>query len=360
MNLRTLFIEDDHKFRQDMIEYFNDEEFGSHVIKAEGAESFEKGIEILKHEEFDIIILDLYKGDPSSSSEKLGLKVLEELRHSAFTPVIFYSGLTKDITDLKSEIVGIVNKGDGFEGLSGELDRIISSKLALIKAQVYGHVKESLREYFWDTVHSKNNVFIPDNEDFSLGYLLLRRLAKSLSKEKIKELLGDDRISFDKAHPMEFYIYPSGNDEYEAGEIIAKDGVHYVILTPSCDFVCRAGGNRKVGNVLLGVASPLTARPEFVKYNANKNSDNTKNLKKVIESSKSDRYFFLPGTPFINDMVIDFQDKKVINYDELGDFSRVAKLDDPFAQAMNSSFIRYYNRIGYPDIDADYILAKFN
>ena len=37
---------------------------------------------------------------------------------------------------------------------------------------------------------------------------------------------------------------------------------------------------------------------------------------------------------------------------------RIAKLDNPFAQSMTASFIRYYNRIGFPDIDVDYVLSK--
>ena len=28
----------------------------------------------------------------------------------------------------------------------------------------------------------------------------------------------------------------------------------------------------------------------------------------------------------------------------------------PFAEAMATRFIRYYNRVGFPDIDVDYIL----
>ena len=46
------------------------------------------------------------------------------------------------------------------------------------------------------------------------------------------------------------------------------------------------------------------------------------------------------------------------NYDDLKSFKKIAKLDDPYAQSMISSFIRYYNRIGFPDIDSDYVIAN--
>ncbi len=58
----------------------------------------------------------------------------------------------------------------------------------------------------------------------------------------------------------------------------------------------------------------------------------------------------------IANSVIDFQEKKMVRYEELREFKRIAKLDDPYAEAMTATFIRYYNRVGCPDIDAEYIL----
>ena len=72
-----------------------------------------------------------------------------------------------------------------------------------------------------------------------------------------------------------------------------------------------------------------------------------------------DRYFFLPSTPFIDNRVIDFQNKIMVVYDDLKTkYTRLAKLDSPYAQAMSTRFIRYYNRIGFPDLDAAYVWAR--
>ena len=75
--------------------------------------------------------------------------------------------------------------------LTKEIERIINSKIAVLKSQIYGHLKESLRKYFWETVDAEKKVFVPGRNDVSLGYLLLRRFASSLSKENIKKILGD-------------------------------------------------------------------------------------------------------------------------------------------------------------------------
>lgn len=162
----------------------------------------------------------------------------------------------------------------------------------------------------------------------------------------------------EKVHPMEFYLYPTDNsNEYESGEIITNihDKVFYVILTPSCDFIQRKnkGGKRKADNILLAKANPLSTTEPFQKYKKNKDKGP---LSELIRS-KNERYFFLPGTPFLQNMVVDFQNKIMVNYEDLRlNYERIAKLDSPFAEAMATRFIRYYNRVGFPDIDVDYIL----
>jgi len=170
--------------------------------------------------------------------------------------------------------------------------------------------------------------------------------------------LGDDSLNKETVHPMEFYIYPENSGEYECGEILQKDQEVFVILTPSCDFISGENRPRKVGDVLLAKTKLLSETKEYEKYQSKKDGKDEKgNLIRLIESRKTDRYFFLPQTPFIENRIIDFQSKEMVKYDDLvNNYTRVAKLDSPYAESMVSSFIRYYNRIGYPDIDSELIL----
>jgi CheY-like chemotaxis protein len=356
--LNILFVDDDASLRANLLEVFNDDVIEGHTLVVSEAADFEKGKSLIANNDYDLVVLDLYKGEPKEENEKLGLDVLKAIQAVAFIPVIFYSGLTKDLVGFESEIVGVVNKGSGgIEQLRIEIGRIIKSNIGLIKRKVYDHVKITLRDYFWKTVHDQKNIIEPVKDDISIGYLLLRRLAHSLSKENIKALLGDEKIRKDKSHPMEFYLFPSGDDEYEAGEILKKDQIYYVILTPSCDFITEGSRSRKVGHVLLAVATKLADSEPYKKYQSNKEKYR-QTLSDLIESRKGDRYFFLPGTPFIDNLVLDFQSKTMVVYENLKDYERIAKLDMPFAQSMISSFSRYYNRIGFPDIDAEYVINK--
>jgi hypothetical protein len=208
-------------------------------------------------------------------------------------------------------------------------------------------------------VHKKRKEFNTVGNYTSLGYLLLRKVADSLSKEKIREILKDDKIASDKTHPMEFYIYPYESKYYSAGQILVKRSKYYVILTPSCDLVFSDDGKREVKakKVLLAEATPLESHDIYNKYLKNKEKQKD-SLAALIEARKGDRYFFLPRTPFIENLVIDFQNKLTVSYDALKQYNKLAKLDDPFAQAMLSSFTRYYNRIGFPDIDSQFVIEN--
>ena len=269
------------------------------------------------------------------------------------------------MNNLRSQVIGVATKGEGIENLKSEIERLTQHNLPYLRENIHKHIESEFRKYFWDVIQKENDKFKPGDNDYSLGYLLLRNIGNSLSKENIANVLEDTSINQDKVHPMEFYIYPIINREFENGDIVQDKNSSevFVILTPSCDFIERFDGSgkslgRKAENVLLAQATLLCDRDELKKYLEIRSKSNKNKLAELI-TSKSDRYFFLPGTPFIRNRVVDFQNKKVIRYERLkSNFTIIAKLDNPFAQSMTASFIRYYNRIGFPDIDVEYVIGK--
>lgn len=374
-DLKILYIEDDKGNREELIELLSDWEINDCKIIIEGEESFEIATRRICEDGFHMVILDLYKGRAGDGGEMLGLTTLRDVKSHIFVPIIFYSGNTTAVSNFKSQVVGVATKGDGgIDELKNEIGRLTSHSLPFINENIHAFINGKIKEYFWDIIQENNTTFKPDDNDHSLGYLLLRNICNSLSRDNIYKILGDDSIAEDKVHPMEFYIYPRDvESEYETGDILKNNESNdvYVILTPSCDFEDRAGKGRKVNYVLLAHTTLLTDMPDFSKYLEYKNKVNKSeadikqenrykgNLKQLIQSSGNDRYFFLPSTPFIDNRVIDFQNKIMVVYDDLKTkYTRLAKLDSPYAQAMSTRFIRYYNRIGFPDLDAAYVWAR--
>lgn len=364
-DINILYIEDDKENREGLISVLSGNSIDDYSLQIDAIENFEDGIEKVISKDYHIIVLDIYKGKPEENGEQAGLNVLQEIQNKCFIPVIFYSGNTSNVTEYKSQVVGVVTKGDeGIEGLKLEIQRLAKNNLPFIKENIHKYLENEFKDYFWNIIHEERNKFTFEKNDFSLGYLMLRKFGNSLSKAKISEIIGDSDLTKNKVHPMEFYIYPTdAKSEYESGEILQKDDAVFVILTPSCDFIERFDKNgsstgRKVGKVLLTKTELLKNTSEFNDFKKSKKEDDKNKLKKIVTSGKSDRYFFLPETPFIENRIIDFQNKVMVEYSDLKDYIRLAKLDNPFAEGMIASFIRYYNRIGYPDIDSDYIISR--
>ncbi len=396
--LRILYIEDEKEAREKLVKLLQSEEIGNWIIDIEGCGDFDSAIDILAN--FQLVILDIYRGKAGIGGDASGEGVLTKIQEKFFVPVIFYSGNTGSVLQLRSQVIGVVTKGDeGVDGLKKEIERLTKHNLPFLRERIHIHLEEELRKFFWEIIQKENDKFTPNTDDYSLGYMLLRNFADSLSKENIKKIIGDDTINHEKVHPMEFYIYPiEKTKEFENGEIIRckNNNDIFVILTPSCDFVSSGGRIRKAEHVLLVKSVSLDQTDEYKKFSNIKkkqqeaaeyagqidelkqkggNDIAIKELKikkdklvsiisnmnasfsQFLNSGKSDRFFFLPGTPFMTNRVIDFQDKTTVDYSVLKtDFERIAKLDSPFAQSMTSSFIRYYNRIGFPDIDTEYVI----
>ena len=360
-DLKILYIDDDTSYHASIKELLEGEDCCGYAIHIDCVASFEQGA--INSSQYHLVILDLYQGKAMQGGKNIGSDTYKNIKDNFFVPIIFFSGFPSDVVALRSQVIGVATKGDGgFEELKSEIERLTKHNLPRLKEQVHIFIEEVFKKYFWNIIQERNNIFTPESDDFSLGYMLLRNMADTLSRDNIRQLLGDDTIKEDKVHPMEFYIYPTDTTkEFQTGEILRhiQNNTIYIVLTPSCDFIARGGSDRKVDYVVLLKTSLLTEIEEYKKYKQNQTKDNTEKLRKMINSGKSDRYFFLPQTPFIENRIIDFQNKEIVTYEQLcSEFERVAKLDNPYAQSMATTYTRYYNRIGFPDIDNEYIMSK--
>ena len=351
-------IDDDQKNTESIKKILHGEKVGEHKILLETVNDFQSGKKKLKSHDYDLLILDIFKGKPSSSNpHRDGIKILRDIKKTTFIPVIFFSGLTKDVENLKTDIIRVVTKtAGGNKALLDEITQIINTNIPLIKKKLKNHIDESMRSYFWDFVQRDWDNFSKNIDEVSLGYLLTRRIAKSFSKERIKQILNDRKISEETIYPLEYYIYPPPNEILGTGDIISKNGKFYVVVTPSCDVA-----QNKADFIHLAKCIPLKNFDEFKEYIANRSSKTKLDeLKLILKSNKKDRYFFLPQTHFIDNLVIDFQQMISIKINEAKKYKRVAKLDSPFSESMTAYFLRHYNRVGIEDLNVEYIINKIN
>jgi CheY-like chemotaxis protein len=375
-NWRLLVVDDDDDICATIKEFLESENINNIGLSVETITDFNQALQILEAQRIDLIILDVRMGDYSiTQDEEVGRVTLESIKARRFVPVIFYTGLPNLVEHFRSDLIHIVTKGsDGLESLLRSVQEVFQSRLPIINRALIRHIEEVQRRYMWDFVAQHWSELGEINDQSELAHLLARRLAISLSVDEIQVLetelggiINPSKTEMDVVHPITYYVIPPLSKFPQPGDLYLRrngDASNYwVILNPSCDFVVRKSGKCKVEYVLLAGTTELRKAPEFQDWCGNPGKGRSK-LEKLIRDNRegqADRYFFLPGALSIPDLIIDFQLIKSINYVDLKEhtWERVASLDSPHAEALQSKFSRYFGRIGKPDLNAEIIFSRF-
>jgi hypothetical protein len=153
---------------------------------------------------------------------------------------------------------------------------------------------------------------------------------------------------------------PLAGDLYR-GQIGDQSG-YWVLLSPSCDLVT---GREKAEWVLLARCLPLSEQTEHQGWQAglpqpSRTADDR--LRSILRNNRqggqAERFYFLPGTLTLSDLVVDFQQLVTLPREQMTTLERLASLDSPFAEVLLARFGRYFGRLGTPDLDLDVILNR--
>ncbi len=346
---------------------------------------------LLDSRRYDLLIIDL-KDDSSSlpEDENLpGLKIFEAVKKRRFVPVVFYTALAKHVLPERTAFVRVVEKTEGLAKLESEVRAVFNTHLPALSR----HLENEQREYFWDFLSKHWKEMVEHHDKVDLVYLVARRLAQTLRSDSIrafvekishrtqkplecksaeKESRGttvaepqehDDAVVSDTVHPVELYIYPCTDQHWLAGDIIqealAGKKEYWLVLTPSCDFE-----NKKADFVIQAKCQPLTEQKEYASWAANTKTPSktaVNNIEGVISDNRGgqkDRFKFLPGTFFLPDLVVDFQQLRSVQLNDLNRKNVIASLDSPFAEAVLARFSRYFGRLGTPNLDKNVVLNR--
>lgn len=379
----VLVVDDDSEQAETTAELISGNKiFKDTSIKCTVVTKFSEALEQIEYTKFDLLVLDLnddtFKNESAGSYS--GQKVLDKLRGLHFTPVIFYTGFAHAISYLESPFVKVVTKGSDPAVLRSKIKEVFDTQLP----QLLKHIQEEQRKYLWDHIESawlENKALCDEKE---LAFLLARRLANALGGDVIRKFFNlKHTLSEDIAHPIELYIWPPlGGETIGFGDIIEKavqdEKKYFIVLNPACDFAqCKAE------KALLAECADLTKSVEYMDVQSEKAANLAKkkpgqdpepisktkanNLGYLLKDNRKgtgvqpDRYKFLPKTTFLPGMIIDYQALSQVPVGEITEangFKRVATLDTPYAESVQSRFIRYYGRIGTPDLEFDELLDE--
>lgn len=339
------------------------------TVNVDVCPTFQEATARLKAEKYDVLVLDL-KDDSESAFDDLdnpaGLKIFDELKKTRFTPVVFYTALPEKVRGDETSFVRIVEKTEGVVRVRDEVKKVLGTQLPRLSRDL----EEVQRAYMWDFVSEHWQQFSTSKDQGDIAYLLARRLAISLEGIAAKlaaAVGGSEECPPDewKAHPMILYVKPPFQLHRLAGDIVAE-GVdearqYWMVLTPSCDFA-----QGKADHIVLARCENLSYQEEYINWKSageTPSKASLDSLDKLIGDNRQrqpERFKFLPGTFFLPDLVVDFQQLRSIDTKTLTAFEAIATLDSPFAEAMLARFSRYFARVGTPDIDRQLVIKRLN
>lgn len=366
---KVLAVDDDPEMHEGLQDILS-KRMGDNRFEFTCTASFSKGMQQIQKNRFDLIFLDVHEAtrdpDPSDNpdvEDQRGEQLLETLRSSRFVPVVFYTGYPAKVDHLKSHVVKVVDKGATPEEVRTTVGSIMKTGL-LHLAQ---YIEERSRAYMWESLETALKQAADDDMSSDIALLAARNLAKNLSQQSIKELLG---IDVTLIAPLEMYLFPPEQADCNPADIFRRksDGTLWMVLTPACDFE-----QHKAENVLLASVTPLSEHHLYKDWQAKAHALETTpedqqtpevkkaakeamgEVKSLVKNRLGSRFRFLPGAFFLPNCIVDFQQLLNLPMTDTDQYEKVCSLDNPYREEVLQLFSNYYGRIGTPDYEFDSI-----
>ena len=358
---KLLFVEDDPDAIESLKELVEKEGL---VEQEPMVINFEKAIDTIKDFRPDVVILDLFDGDPLSGKSE-GWKSLDFIRDEHFCPVIIYSAMPEEPEYKKHPLIYYVKKGSRSE-------KLVLKELRKVEPHI--SVLREVEEYVYKTYSSTVSTVVPyvfdiyDGNDQRVD--VVKRAARRRLAAQVDELLSKD----DKLASWEQYIFPPISEEFRLGDVLRKKAcdsstpeAFRIVLTPSCDLE-RHGGERKVENALVSRCCPMVEGIGKTTYTLagteKKRKSDEKKMETLLSQGHLNGIIPLPTLKgLIPLMAANLRDLQLIPAETIAasdsmntekyEYVRVASLDSPFREMVSWAYLQIAGRPGLPNRNFD-------
>ena len=380
---KVLFIDDDKDILNQFEEMLNKSNNIENTYKLIGYyKNFENGLECIKKFNYDIIVCDFLNNENSGID---GERMIKEIRELLFCPIIMF---TNDPTKMynkeekekyaekpfitfldKSE----VNKPDNY---IKEIARLIGTRLPYAMQEFNNNIRNDINknyaEYTWGYLEKNWNKLkckFMHNDKFEtskLEKIIRQRMANKILAESVSNVTAFD-----------YYLVPIVDEQLKLGSIIEYSNEHKksenennttkigIILTPHCYLETHGNSRPKVDKFLLAYCMEWADVGDDKKECIKPGDGVRKAIQIPIPLpafTPIGRYCFLPElSGEFDNLLCDlsdvksmpiFEDSKAKN-NELKKitYKIVARLLPPYAEALQSAFVRHYASVGTPPLD---------
>jgi hypothetical protein len=353
----VLMIDDDADVIATLREHFAQHAQGTTFLEES---NFAAALETVKNKRPDVLILDVYQGNPATGNIAVG-PVWADVWKGWFCPIVFYSAGDVDLDPAPPDghpFICTIPKGAGTE----------QQVLAAVN-EYAPHVSaiRSVQQELGNVTHSvlrdvARHVFEVETDAARRGDMLVR-VARRRVAAKMDEALTE---TAEPLYPWEQYIHPPLSAHLLLGDILRVSGAnaadptaYRLVMTPTCDLVSHGNPPKCKVDAVLAVKAcdPKT----FVSKGLNlplTTADNK--LKEKLRTSLNDAHqagiAVLPEFPGVVPLLgLDFRDLAVIPVADIAlaqepgkALTRVASIDSPFREFIAWGFLQINCRPGIP------------
>lgn len=358
--LTILLIEDD-KENLELLSKSLPSEFEGFQIEWDPCSSFDDAINLIKKWRYDIVVTDIYR-DRTDQQEKgvnpedeKAKNIIDQIRNYRFCPIIAFTDGSAPKSFQPGPFIRFADKSKGNTDILTEMKYLIETGIPSIARKIHEELDRSSGTYLWSFLESEwSNLEPTIKQNPQILERLVRRRAsmqlgrlyqnKDTSPQEIKEIQG-----------LEYYIYPPISTEKRLGEIIKSkiDNTYRLILTPHCLLEIQPGDQKPRAEYVLTIKT-IQAKETLVSAKNNSEKFRKKTQLDVQNGKPKGRYCFLPHFLDIPNLYCDLMQIESLKIEEIeNNFTSIAVLDSPFAEAIQSLFIRFYATVGVPNIDCE-------
>jgi len=358
--LQVLVIDDDREYL-DLLTSGLPSNVGGYEVTWVFCDTFEQGERLLKLTRYDLVLCDAYRGGPERDDAK-ALDIIGLLRASRFCLILVFTAHSRPASLTTGPFIGYVDKAAGDEALLDGIQALLSTGIPALARRLHDELDSTAGSYLWGFLEQHWSALVENglSEPAVLERLVRRRAAVQLGR---LSPTAQEPMELGTIEGVEFYLRPpiSGED-FRLGEILRgrENGEFRVLLTPHCHLAKQPGQELPRAEYVLTVRTAL-AKDLFRELPVRRTSE-TKVLAELgrrvqsparIEKTEG-RYWFLPGFLDMPDLYCDFLQLESLPYRTLEtEFERAAVLDAPFAEALQSCFLRFYAAVGLPALNVD-------
>lgn len=365
--LYLLLIEDDPE-NLDLLIKTLPREINGMGLEWDPCGDFDEARKRLRRSRYDVVVTDIYRDRKGQSKgvnpgDDRAKDIVQEIRKLRFCPIVAFTDGSAPESFRSGPFVKLADKSKNGD-IDSKLAEVLKTGIPELARKLHDELDRSGGSYLWGFLEERWNLLQPGSrvKPAVLERLVRRRAALQLGRLHID---SETHREVEHVEGLEYYVCPPIANDLRLGEILRHKNKRTVrvVLVPHCHLITQPGDAcPRADHVLTLKTVPAQEVMKLATQKEPWHKDEGKRTAQLRRRTKLEaevgrpagRYCFLPGFLDIPDLYCDLLQVESIPFSDASTaFERVAVLDTPFSEALQSCFTRFYSNVGVPNLNIE-------